>query len=266
MAAAATSRSRFLSGSGPRPLVLAHRGASALATENTLAAFRRAMTEGADGVELDVQRCATGEVVVFHDGDLTRLAGRPERVGSLSLGALREVRLAGGGEIPTLAEALETCGPAGLVNIEIKHGGLRPAGCQALLAGVAEIVGRAGAADRVLVSSFSPGVVWLWQRLRPDVPCGLLCERPRPFRRPWPFRMDGLLPLLRPAAVHPEQALCSAAAVRGWRRRGYAVNVWTVDEPGRLQVLAALGVSGIITNQPARARSVLALTPRSVGG
>jgi len=74
------------------------------------------------------------------------------------------------------------------------------------------------------------------------------------------------LPLLRPAAVHPEQGLCSATAVRDWRRRGYCVNVWTVDEPGRIEALAALGVSAVITNQPARALAALALTTRSVGG
>jgi glycerophosphoryl diester phosphodiesterase len=78
--------------------------------------------------------------------------------------------------------------------------------------------------------------------------------------------MDRLLPVLRPTAVHPENGLCTPDAVVGWRRRGYAVNVWTVDEPGRLAALAAMGVSGIITNQPARARAALALTPRSVGG
>jgi glycerophosphoryl diester phosphodiesterase len=266
MAAETSFRSRFLAGNGSRPLVLAHRGASALETENTLAAFQRALAEGADGVELDVQRCATGEVVVFHDDDLARLAGRPERVDRMPLEALREVRLRGGGEIATLAEALAACGDAALVNIEIKYDGLRPAGCRALVAGVADTVGRAAAAARVLVSSFSPAAVWLWQRLRPDVPCGLLCERPRPFHRPWPLRIDWILPLLRPAAVHPEDGLCRPAAVRGWRHRGYAVNVWTVDEPGRIEELAALGVSGIITNHPARARSALALTPRSVGG
>lgn len=265
MSTGAFSRSRFLREGPPRPLVLAHRGASARETENTLAAFRRAIALGADGVELDVQRCATGEVVVFHDDTLERLAGRPERVGQLSLGALREVRLSGGGEIPTLAEALEACGD-GMVNIEIKYDGVLPGGCRALVAGVAEAVARAGAAERVLVSSFGPAAVWRWRALRPDVPCGLLFERPRPFRRPWPLRVNWLLPLLRPAAVHPEARLCTPAAVAGWRRRGYLVNVWTVDQPERIAALATMGVSGIITNQPAQALSALALTRRSSGG
>jgi glycerophosphoryl diester phosphodiesterase len=266
MANRALARSRFFRAAGDRPLVLAHRGASAQETENTCAAFARAMAEGADGVELDVQSCATGEVVVFHDDDLRRLAGRPERIAALSWSALREVRLRGGATIPTLAEALAACGPTGLVNIEIKHAGPCSAACRALVAGSAAEVARAGAAERVLVSSFSPVVVWRWRKLHPDVPCGLLCERPRPFHRPWPWRMDRLLPLLRPAAVHPEDRLCTPALVARWRRRGLLVNVWTVDQPERMRELAAMGVSGIITNQPAQAGSVLALTRRSAGG
>lgn len=257
MASQHPSRSRFLAGSGQPPLVFAHRGASASETENTLAAFRRAMAEGADGVELDVQRCGSGEVAVFHDDDLQRLAGRVERIDGLSLGALREVRLRGGGEIPTFAEALDACGPAALVNVEIKYAGVAPSGCRALVAGVADAVARAGASGRVLVSSFSPAAVWLWGRQRSSVPCGLLFEQPRPFHRPWPLRMDRLLPLLRPAAVHPEDSLCTPETVGRWRRHGYAVNVWTVDAPSRIEALAAMGVSGIITNLPATARAAL---------
>src|SRR5262249_33669863 len=68
------------------PLAIGHRGASALCTETTLAAFRRAADDGADGVELDVLCCTTGEVVVFHDDDLARLAGRADRIKDLPLG------------------------------------------------------------------------------------------------------------------------------------------------------------------------------------
>jgi glycerophosphoryl diester phosphodiesterase len=259
-------RRTFFPAAGEGPLVLAHRGASALETENTLAAFWRAMAEGADGVELDVQRCATGEVVVFHDDDLIRLAGRPERIGRLSLDTIRGVRLLRGGGIPTLAETLEACGSAALVNIEIKYSGLLPGGCRALVDSVAEVVARADAGQRVLVSSFSPGAIWRWRKIRPDLASGLLFERPRPFRRPWPLRTDLLLPLLHPQAVHPEETLCTPGNVARWRGQGYAVSAWTVDAPDRIIALAAMGVSSIITNDPARARSALTLTRRSAGG
>ncbi len=266
MVSQSVRRRAFLPAGRHGPLVLAHRGASVLEPENTLAAFQRALADGADGVELDVQRCATGEVVVFHDDDLTRLAGRPERIDQLSLDAIREVSLPRGGRIPTLAEVLEVCAPGALVDIEIKHSGIFPGGCHALVLGVADAVSRADAGGRVLVSSFSPGAVWLWRRIRPDVTSGLLFERPRLLHRPWPLRTDILLPLLHPGAVHPEETLCTPARVAGWRRRGYAVNVWTVDAADRIAELAAMGVSGIITNDPAGARSALTLTRRSAGG
>ena len=248
------------------PLLLGHRGASAHVTENTLAAFGRAMADGADGVELDVQRCRSGEIVVFHDDDLLRLANRRGRITELPLAALREVRLHGGGQIPTLAEALEVCRPSGLVNVEIKYDGLSRSGCAALVAGTAEVVARADAAARVLVSSFSPTAVWLWHRQNPSIPCGLLFEKPRLFHRPWPLRTQWGLPVLGAVAVHPDHGLCSAEAVQRWHRRGYAVNVWTVDEPARLRALAELGVDAVITNDPAAARAALSLTLRSAGG
>lgn len=243
-----------------RPWVLGHRGASAHVTENTLAAFARAMADGADGVELDVQRCRTGEIVVFHDDDLGRLAGRPGGIADLALDELRALRLRGGGEIPTLAEALETCGPTALVNVEIKYDGLLPFGCAACVAGVAEVVARADAAPRILVSSFSPAAIWSWRRRYAAIACGLLFEVPSRGQRPWPLHSDWLLPVLVPAAVHPDHQLCDARTVDAWHRRGYAVNAWTVDDPDRLRALAAMGVDGLICNDPGAALAALRLT------
>ena len=147
---------------GEGPLVLGHRGASARETENTAAAFRRARTDGADGVELDVLLSATGEVMVFHDDDLARLAGRPERIGDLPYRALREVQLPGGTTIPTLEEALEACGPDLLVNVELKANELGFGPMAALVEAVAEVIARTDSAGRVLVSSFNPWAVHLW--------------------------------------------------------------------------------------------------------
>jgi glycerophosphoryl diester phosphodiesterase len=235
------------------PLVLGHRGASAHEPENSLRAFQRAARDGADGVELDVLCCATGEVVVFHDDDLMRLAGRPERIDALPFSAVREVTLKGGVAIPTLEEALEACGDM-LVNVELKSTGLGDRALPTLVSRVAAIVDRAGAAARVVVSSFSPLAVFLWRRARPAVKAGLLFEReaPLPLRRAW------ALPLLRPFAVHPDQALCTAAAVARWKRAGYAVNTWTVDDPARLRALRDMGVDAVIANDPAAARAALA--------
>src|SRR5438876_2738264 len=101
------------------PLVIAHRGASAERPENTLAAFARARRDGADGVELDVMRCGSGEVVVFHDDDLLRLGQRADWTREVPLAELRAIDLGGGERVPLLDEVLEALGPM-LVNVELK--------------------------------------------------------------------------------------------------------------------------------------------------
>ena len=234
------------------PRLIAHRGVSARAPENSLEAFVQARDDGADGIELDVLAAASGEVIVFHDDDLARLGGRPERVRDLAWSTLRDVKLLSGARIPLLAEVLEASRPL-LVNVELKADGRSPRGLAALVTRVAAIVEGTGSASRVLVSSFHPWAVALWQRRCPAVPAALLYESGSalPLRRGWALRW------LRPFAAHPEAVLCDRARVAALHDRGFRVHVWTVDAPEELRRLRALGVDGLITNDPAAARRVL---------
>jgi glycerophosphoryl diester phosphodiesterase len=239
-----------------RPLVLGHRGASRDAPENTIAAFRLAVEQGADGVELDAWRCATGEVVVAHDEDLSRVAGAPLRIPDAPLAALRAVDVGargGGGfrgeRIPLLEEALESV-PGAIVNVELKSRGGRDL---RLADAVARVLARARAADRVLVSSFDWRLVAAFRVAAPGVPTGLLFDGERAWRaRTWLATR-----LFRPAAVHPERPLATDARVRAWARRGLAVYVWTVDDPAEAARLAAAGAAAVITNVPARTREAI---------
>jgi glycerophosphoryl diester phosphodiesterase len=238
-------------GRQPSPLIIAHRGASRVAPENTLLAFRRARELGADGIELDVMRCKTGEVVVFHDDDLRRMAGRRERIAQLSLRALRKIDLGAGQVVPTLEEVLGELGSQMLLNVELKIERVFDDG---LVTATCAILARAELGSRLIISSFNPLALARCRQLAPSLPRGLL------------FSHDGSLPLrrawaagfVRPLALHPESALVDAAHLAAWWKRGYAVNVWTVDDPRELLALAALGVDGIITNEPDRTRSILA--------
>ncbi len=231
-----------------RPLVLGHRGASAEAPENTLAAFRRAREVGADGVELDVRRCATGEVVVIHDEDARRTAGAALRVADAPFAALRALDAGAwkgarfrGERIPLLAEALEEL-PGAVVNVELKGQGadLR------LASAAAEVIRRAGAAGRVVVSSFDARLLAAFRAAAPEVPRGFLFER----RSLWPIRAAAAVVRLGATAVHPQAGLVTPARARRWRRARLDVNVWTVDAPAEVRRLAALGVSALITNVP----------------
>jgi glycerophosphoryl diester phosphodiesterase len=244
---------------GPQvqPLILAHRGASADAPENTLAAFELARQQGADGVELDVLRCGSGEVVVFHDDDLARLGGGSarDRIREMPYAALRERDVGGGQRIPRLDHVLEALGPSMLVNVELKSAPhwwsrVRDDG----LAGeVARIILAHGRGQQALVSSFDPFLLLRFTRLAAQIPTGLLfaSDQSRPLRKAW------AAPVLRPHALHPEAALVDAPRLRAWQAAGRLVHVWTVDAPAELRALAALGVDGLITNRPAAARRAL---------
>lgn len=223
----------------------------ALEVENTLEAFALAVEGGADGVELDVRLCASGEVVVFHDDDLTRLAGRPERISRIRLAELRRVRLERDRRVPTLDEVFEALLPDTLIDIEIKS--RRPWESAALVRAVIDTVHRWGAEQRVLISSFDPFALARVRRRAPRIATGYLfhSQQSLPLRNAWIAR------LLAPFAVHPQTELVTAHKVLGWRSRGYAVNPWTADEPTELRRLADLGVDMVMSNDPARAVQVV---------
>ena len=241
-----------------KPLVIAHRGASAERPENTLAAFRFAEEEGADAIELDVMRCGTGEVVIFHDDDLKRLGGRTDRIRETPLSLLREVRMEGE-PLPTLEELFASLGPDLLINVELKSPDRR--GLQyfetlrddGLAREVAHLIRRFGMERRVLVSSFDPTLLLRFRRALPEVATGLLFQANmgRALREAW------AAPLLGATAVHPEGVLVTARAVSAWHRAGRAVNVWTIDHPREIAFLVAVGADGIITNTPRATRAAI---------
>ncbi|GEJ56096.1 glycerophosphodiester phosphodiesterase [Anaeromyxobacter diazotrophicus] len=244
-----------------RPIILAHRGASADAPENTLAAFRLALDQGADGVELDVWRCATGEVVVHHDADTRRTAGAALRLRRAPLRELRALDVGAwrggafrGERIPLLAEVLEAL-PGAIVNVELKAERLPDL---ALAAAVARVLHRAGAAGRCVVSSFDALLLAAFRAAAPAVPRGLLVAE----GRTWRLRAGAGARLARPDALHPQASLVTAARAAAWRARGLAVRAWTVDEEAEVARLARLGVTALITNRPAAA---LAAARRAAG-
>jgi len=237
-----------------RPLVYAHRGSSLERPENSCAAFELAAAQGADGIECDVRRCASGELVVCHDETLERLAGVPVAVRDLPLAALQrleilEDRFPGvGARIPTLAEAIEAGGEALIWNLELKvdrHVEAEPLAHQAV-----KEIARLRLADRVLVSSFHPQALLSLRVAAPTIPTAWLWERKAGLGRVW----DDLWGrLCASAALHPQAEAVTAAQVERWHDRGMAVNPWTVDDPEELDRLRACGVDGVITNVPALA-------------
>lgn len=236
-----------------RPLVWGHRGASAEAPENTLAAFELAERQGADGVELDVQRCGSGELVVLHDESLGRTTGFAGLVGetpwavirALDAGARKSPRFAGE-RVPLLAQVLAQT--TMLLNLELKCERTDDRG---LSAETVRLVREAKAEERVLLSSFNPLCLARARAAAPGIARALLFEEDSA----WPLRHALAAPALAVRALHPQASLATAGRVARWRRRGYSVACWTVDDPDLAAGLWQSGVSGIITNRPGRMRA-----------
>lgn len=236
------------------PLLYAHRGAHRLAPENTLSAFRLAIEEGADGVELDVRCAGSGEVVVAHDPHLGRVAGRGAWVALSPWETLRAVRLGEGERVPLLDEAIDLVVGAGLrLNVEVK--GDVP-DRSALARAVGRLLARRSALERahVVLSTFDPVVLLGLRRHAPaGVPIALLFDA----EHTGSIRGALLRRALRPDGVHPHEPLCTPAAVRRWKQRGLFVNAWTVNDPQRARWLAGLGVDALITDDVPRIRAAL---------
>jgi glycerophosphoryl diester phosphodiesterase len=246
-------------------LILAHRGASADAPENTLDAFTEAVRQGADGVEMDAMVCGSGEVVVCHDERLERLARLPWEVRTTPWWKLQRADVGtplgfAPARIPLLEEVLEALPPRFLVNIELKCDAPDDGG---LSRKVAELVRRRGLEGRVVVSSFNPLCLFRLAAAAPELRRGFLIDPDKP----WFPQAYVLSPLVSSHSVHPFHEACTPERVEAWRAAGLRVAVWTVDEAERARALQALGVSYLITNRPRAIREAVraARGPRSPG-
>lgn len=242
-------------------LVFGHRGVPWEAPANTLAGFRRACALGLAGVELDVQLCRTGEVVVIHDYTVDATTDGHGRVDSFPLPALRELDAGAwfgaafaGERIPTLDEVIEETGPDLVLNIEVKSETVRTHGLEAR---VADIVRRHGCAGRVLFSSFNPLTLFRMRALMPAVPVGLLYapDMALYLRRAWFAR------ILKPEAMHPNYEMLTPKGLRFARAHAGLVNTWTVNDVTDMRRLLDSGINAIITDEPAVLQAVVAGAP-----
>jgi glycerophosphoryl diester phosphodiesterase len=257
-----------------RPMVIAHRGASALAPENTLSAARLAHQVGADMWELDVFLTSDDALLVLHDDTLARTTNvkalfpdrKPWRACDFSLAEVQTLdfgswfnakdprgEIAAGVVTPEMqrsyvGEPVLTLEKALLftrehdwqVNVEIKDLAGFP-GDAKIVPMVVRLAQRLRMENQVLVSSFNHEYLKQVKALAPDLKTAALVNLPHPDPA-------GLLELLAAAAYHPPQAAVEAVDIKILRQHDYMVNVWTVNDPADALRLASEGVSGIITD------------------
>ena len=229
--------------------VIAHRGAAGSAPENTLAAVRQAIKDGADWIEIDVQETTDGEVIVIHDSDFMKLAGVNLKVWD---GTLEEIRAIDVGSwfgtefaderVPTLAEVLKEVHGRCRVIIELKYYGHD----QQLEQRVVDIVEQAGMVDDVKIMSLSYVGIQKIRALRPDWTIGLLAAQ-----------AAGDLARLDVDFLAVNQSIAKAPLIRAADAAGKQVFVWTINDAVSMSRVMPLGVDGIITDEPRLAREVL---------
>ncbi|MEA3375544.1 MAG: glycerophosphodiester phosphodiesterase family protein [Chloroflexota bacterium] len=238
-----------------RTLNIAHRGASAVAPENTLAAFEKAAQLGADGIELDVRLCADGVPVVIHDASVDATTDGSGRVAGMTLAELKQLDAGSwfgpafaGERIPTLAETVATVGDQLLLNFELKGEGLVDRG---LVRAVVDLVEHHRLAERVLVSSFNPLALRHVQEIAPQIITGMLYTiRAR-------LALARLVSARPYTAMHPHARTLDEGHMNWIQEHNHRIHVWTVDDSSEMRRLVEWGVDGIMTNVPDRLRTVL---------
>jgi glycerophosphoryl diester phosphodiesterase len=253
-----------------RPLIIGHRGAAAIAPENTLASFTRAFADGADGIEFDVRLTRDHIPVIIHDATLKRTATRTGFVAALTATELAATDVGSWfnrrcpaharaeytrATVPTLAQALELNEPhGGVLYVELK---CEPGEAHALATRVVETVHEHGSDRSCVIESFTLAAVAEVHRLAPRLRTAALFDRS--LARPLPSAR-AILARARACGANEialHHTLANARTIVAAQRAGFSVVVWTLDSAARARRLAELGVRAIITNDPARLRAAL---------
>jgi glycerophosphoryl diester phosphodiesterase len=233
-----------------RPIVIAHRGASAYRPENTLPAYELAVEQRADMIEVDLHTTRDGAVVIRHDAELDGL-GHEGEIADWSLAQLRALDVGAGERIPTLDELLDGFASRIPFNLELKIG--ERAGRYAGMEAVAVEAARArGVLDQTLYSSFYDEVLAELRATGPATRLAVLVSARHPER------LFERAAAVAAEAVNPFFTLVDEELIRRAHGEGMAVYPYTVDELDWMERLLDLGVDGLFTNRPDRLRELLA--------
>ena len=248
----------------PRQLIIGHRGASAYAPENTIAALKMAVELGADGVEFDVRIAKDGVPVVIHDADLVRVAGRQEKVAELTSAELAEIdvgswfarqfpdrspRSYSEQTVPSLESALETLSSADLIYVELKTDALTS---DLLVDKVCETISHVVPLSRVIVKSFDLDALKRVRTELPDVETAALFQ---PSASTVFRRRASLIEMAASCGadhISLHWSLVNRKLIEACTAAKMSVTVWTVDHPRWIARANDLGIRSLITNDPAK--------------
>ena len=223
-------------------IIIAHRGASAHAPENTLLSYQRALEFGAQMIELDVHETNDGVLVCIHDSTVDRTTNGSGEVRSLTYKELLEFDAGEGERIPLLEDVIKYASGKIQVNIELKVIGVEKK--------ILDIVERYGMFQDIIISSFFHGSLVIVRDLSELAATAILVDKPK--KELVSYALD-----FKANAINPDHELVSRELIQDAHNAGLKVFPWTVNDPQTMMKLFAIDIDGLITDYPDRAVKVL---------
>ena len=225
-------------------LSIGHRGAKGYVAENTLESINKAIELGVDGIEIDIFKCLSNELVLFHDKDLDKLTGKPGQIENLTLKELQEFLVLGKYQIPTLKDVLTKIQKPLFVNIELK--GLDTAEA------TSKIIrdyskNTSWSLENFIVSSFNWNELEQFRSIDKNTPIGVLVSKSMSINEAIEFgkKIDA-------QAIHPNYKLLDEKTVKKIKNNGFKIYTWTVNNKDDINFIKKLKVDGIISDYPDR--------------
>ena len=225
-------------------LSIGHRGAKGYVAENTYESISKAIQLGVDGIEIDVFKCASGELVLFHDKDLKELTGESGLIENLTIKELEQFLVQGKYKIPTLKDVLTRIEKPLFVNIELK--GLNTAqGTSKIIADISRST--SWSLEHFIVSSFNWDELELFRSIDKNTSVGVLVSKSMSINEAIEFGKK-----INAQAIHPNFKLLNDKAVKKIKNNGFKIYTWTVNNEDDINFMKKLEVDGIISDYPDR--------------
>ena len=223
-------------------LRIGHRGSKGYVAENTLESINHAILLGVDGIEIDVFKCLSGELVLSHENNLKRLTGKSGQLEKLTLGELKKFLVVGKYKIPTLTDVLKTIETPLFVNIELK--GLNTAQATSkIITNLSKST--SWRLENFIISSFNWNELEQFRSIDKNTPVGVLLSNSMSINEAIEFGKK-----INAQAIHPNFKLLNEKTVKKIKNNGFKIYTWTVNSKDDINYMKKLKVDGIISDFP----------------
>ena len=224
------------------PIIIGHRGAMGYIAENTLPSIEKAIDLGVNGVEIDIFKCASGELVVFHDKTLEKLTNATGYIETLDIDSIQKIEVLEGYTIPTLNEVLDLINGRTFINIELK-GSQTAIKTNEIL--INYLKNKVWSSDKFLISSFDWDELKIFRKVNQKVPVAVITEDD-------PLDAIPIALELNAVAINPDYNTLNSFNIKKIKEKELKIYSWTVNEIDDTNMMIDFQVDGIITDYPDR--------------